>query len=460
MQANMCDLFQTLTKGSAGIGSSTQLSGKKEEIANEDSGLFLSFFQAISSDSEDSGKEGFGMANSDEPSEFKAESILPKGKVCVKEEEQPEIIVSMFPAEAESRNMILSESSLTNQEITAVESDLPDESVNTAKDFEKTDVQPQSFNMDSDNEPEDRIIAQKTDIDFEIEAKIDDKESNLNSRIDIESKPEHNGKHNIDIGVKDKQEAPPLRSESRSSFEDKDYGAGLKRDVKDFSIKNAETPWQENREDNTAKAGSEFSGDGEARLEVSNGSNNGNADTHAILPSQFKEEIYTHTQQRAANTGGAELSQETKGRVINQVVEHVSFFKAGKLDAVRIQLKPESLGQLKLEILTENKQVTLKIVTELHAVRSIIEENLGQLKADLRDSGLEISRCEVSVDSEAHKGHGHAHSFARFFMPDVFKKSEGNSPKSADDDDDSDTERIPDEHKTPIITEGGVNCFV
>ena len=459
MQINMCNLLKTLVKESTGSGSSNQLSGKNEEIVNEDNGLFMSFFQAISSES--SVPEDFG-----------------KDKAWVKTEEQPEIIAGLLPVDVEDRNMILPENNLTDQKIMPVESYSQDEPVNMAKDFEKTDiaVPPQSFKTGEDNKIEDFRVDQKSNINSDAEGKKEDNGTNPNSRIGTETKPESNDKHNIDI--KNRPDTPVLRSETRASLEDKNYGSDLKRmqnsfikqdlSVKqdlplkqDFSVKNDVIPWQEDgaegRGDNIANPKSVFSIEDEDRPEASNSSNSDNVKAPAVLSSQFKEEM--HTQQRAANANvsNPELNQETKVRVINQIVEHVSFFKAGKLDAVRIQLKPESLGQLKLEILTENKQVMLKIVTEHHAVRSVIEENLGQLKADLRDNGLEINRCEVLVGDEADKGHGQ--SFARFFMADVFKKTEGNNRNLAENDD-SDVKPVADGHGTSVITENGVDCFV
>ena len=462
MQINMYNLLQALIKGSTGSGPLSQLSGKKEETANEEGGLFLSFMREISSVPED----------------------LSKDKIFAKTEEQPEITASLLPVDVEDRNMVLPENNLINQRVVADEPDVKDETVNMAKDFEKTDVaiSPEPFKVDSDNKAENFQIPQKSNINFfDMEAKKDNSETNLNNRIGAETKLEFNNNYNKDNNkdIKNRPDTQLLRSETNTPFEGKNYGSDLKRiqdfSIKqesaplkqasfpikqDFSMKNDVMPWQKDGGDNTENPKNMFSTEGEERPEVSSGSN---SDHHvkasAVLSSQFKEEM--HIQQRAANVNvsNTELSQETKSRVINQVVEHASFFKVGKLDAVRIQLKPESLGQLKLEILTENKQITLRIVTELHAVRGIIEENLGQLRADLRNSGLEINKCEVLVGGETDKGHGQ--SFARFFMADVFKRTEGNrlNPAGADNDD-SGVELIPDGRGTSTITENGVDCFV
>jgi flagellar hook-length control protein FliK len=68
---------------------------------------------------------------------------------------------------------------------------------------------------------------------------------------------------------------------------------------------------------------------------------------------------------------------------------------------LRLNLKPDFLGQVRMRIITENNQVTLKILTEYVAVKDIIETNIHQLKADLQSQGLEINSLDVSVTKDS-----------------------------------------------------------
>ena len=63
----------------------------------------------------------------------------------------------------------------------------------------------------------------------------------------------------------------------------------------------------------------------------------------------------------------------------------------------KIDLKPETLGHLKMQILTENHHVTIRILTENHSVKEMIENNLAHLKANFQNQGLEIQKFDVSV---------------------------------------------------------------
>ena len=84
--------------------------------------------------------------------------------------------------------------------------------------------------------------------------------------------------------------------------------------------------------------------------------------------------------------------------VMKQVVEKAMLNLTNGQSSIKISLKPEALGQLKMQISTENNQVMVKIITQLPMVKDIIESNLSQLKADFQNQGLEIEKFDVSVD--------------------------------------------------------------
>jgi flagellar hook-length control protein FliK len=93
---------------------------------------------------------------------------------------------------------------------------------------------------------------------------------------------------------------------------------------------------------------------------------------------------------------------------LSQIVERATFHLKNGQSELRLNLKPDFLGQIHMRIVTENQQVTLKISTEFAAVKEIIENNIHQLKADLQNHGLEINSLDVSVTKDSHQqGSGH-----------------------------------------------------
>lgn len=84
--------------------------------------------------------------------------------------------------------------------------------------------------------------------------------------------------------------------------------------------------------------------------------------------------------------------------VMKQVLDNaISSLKNGR-SSIKINLKPEVLGRLQMQISTENNQVAIRILTEVPMVKDILENSLNQLKADFQNQGLEIEKFHVSVN--------------------------------------------------------------
>ena len=117
-----------------------------------------------------------------------------------------------------------------------------------------------------------------------------------------------------------------------------------------------------------------------------------------------------------SNLSSRNFSTPDKGAgAISQLKEPQAFTKSAQSDTLRqivnkaalnvesgrsefkIDLKPESLGHLKMQILAENSQVTVRIIAENPLVKDMIESNLAQLKANFQNQGLEIEKFDVSV---------------------------------------------------------------
>ena len=99
-----------------------------------------------------------------------------------------------------------------------------------------------------------------------------------------------------------------------------------------------------------------------------------------------------------------ESSSISRAGTLNQIVEKAAFsLKNGKTQA-RVELKPEFLGSVRMQITTENHLVRVRILTELPVVKEMIENNISQLKMDLQSHGLAIDKIDVSVanDSQQH----------------------------------------------------------
>jgi flagellar hook-length control protein FliK len=83
--------------------------------------------------------------------------------------------------------------------------------------------------------------------------------------------------------------------------------------------------------------------------------------------------------------------------VLKQVVEKTSAnLKSGQSE-IRIDLKPESLGHLRLHVSTDHQQVTVKILAENTQVKEMIENQASLIKNELQHQGIHVTSVKVDM---------------------------------------------------------------
>lgn len=96
-----------------------------------------------------------------------------------------------------------------------------------------------------------------------------------------------------------------------------------------------------------------------------------------------------------------ETSQsELRNQALDQIVRKAAIHLRNGQHEARIELKPDFLGQIRMQVISENQQVTVKILAEHGFVKDMIERNVHQLKVDLQQQGLEVNKLEVSVSRD------------------------------------------------------------
>ena len=89
-------------------------------------------------------------------------------------------------------------------------------------------------------------------------------------------------------------------------------------------------------------------------------------------------------------------------QAMDQIVHKAVLLMNNDQHEVHLELKPEFLGHIRMQIVTENQQVAIKIVAEFPLVKDMLESNLNQLKAQLQAQGLAIDELEVSVAHDSY----------------------------------------------------------
>lgn len=92
------------------------------------------------------------------------------------------------------------------------------------------------------------------------------------------------------------------------------------------------------------------------------------------------------------------LTSETLIGLTNQM-RHMSGAGGGE---IRLHLKPDNLGEMRLRVITRGRDVALKIQASNASSKRVIEESLTYLKDTLATQNLNLGRVEVSV-SQPHE---------------------------------------------------------
>lgn len=148
--------------------------------------------------------------------------------------------------------------------------------------------------------------------------------------------------------------------------------------------------------DNPLKVEAALNGDAGSKVIKSEGGANDGG--HWTSHSQTTE----RTVEAASTTKEAEGAQrDLRTHTMDQIVRRAVFQIKGGQQEARIDLKPDFMGHVRMQVITENQQVTIKILTEFGYVKDMIENNIQQLKADLQQQGLAVDKLDVSVSRDA-----------------------------------------------------------
>jgi flagellar hook-length control protein FliK len=89
--------------------------------------------------------------------------------------------------------------------------------------------------------------------------------------------------------------------------------------------------------------------------------------------------------------------QPLQEQVMQQIVQKARVMVQGNQQTMQMQLKPEHLGQLNLQIVVDNGVVTAKFQAENPQVKHMLEASMHQLKQDLQAQGLKVQQVDVYV---------------------------------------------------------------
>jgi flagellar hook-length control protein FliK len=126
----------------------------------------------------------------------------------------------------------------------------------------------------------------------------------------------------------------------------------------------------------------------------------GNKEEGFSFSSQQQNEMRTVETQNIAKEAET-VQKEFRARTLDQIVQKAALHLKSGQNEVQINLKPDFLGQIRMQIITDSQQVTVRIIAEYPMVKEMIESNAHQLRNELQSYGLEIDELEVSVSQNS-----------------------------------------------------------
>lgn len=93
------------------------------------------------------------------------------------------------------------------------------------------------------------------------------------------------------------------------------------------------------------------------------------------------------------------LTKTLEQSVVNQITDKLNTAVRSGITEVRVQLRPEALGEVTLKIRIEGDVVTAKMQVENQQVKAIVENNFQSLKDSLAQHNLQTGSLEVNVQT-------------------------------------------------------------
>ncbi len=114
----------------------------------------------------------------------------------------------------------------------------------------------------------------------------------------------------------------------------------------------------------------------------------------------FRNNLLNQLSQAVENTvAGTQSGQVSGTEIIQQITEYIRVAVNADTTELELQLTPESLGNVKVQIASKAGVLTATFVTENEAVKAVLESQMIQLKESFEEQGLKVESVEVNVEA-------------------------------------------------------------
>ena len=113
---------------------------------------------------------------------------------------------------------------------------------------------------------------------------------------------------------------------------------------------------------------------------------------------QFQSQFSTQVQQTAA---APDTWRTDTQDIMRQIMDYMRIQIKPDTSSLEMQLHPESLGSLHIQLASKGGMVTANFIAQNEAVRAALESQIVQLRENFEEQGVKIEAIEVTVQSHA-----------------------------------------------------------
>ena len=118
---------------------------------------------------------------------------------------------------------------------------------------------------------------------------------------------------------------------------------------------------------------------------------------NSVLHASVSEQLNTDTSFEMSQSQ-SRLRVDTTN-IIRQIVDSMSISNTTEESAINLQLTPESLGRMYINVSQKNSEISARIAVSNEAVKEALQTQMVNLKEALNNSGIRVNEVEITVAS-------------------------------------------------------------
>ena len=118
-----------------------------------------------------------------------------------------------------------------------------------------------------------------------------------------------------------------------------------------------------------------------------------------LLLQNLKEENFLSGLQQASQTEGTQTTDTQD--IMRQIMDYMKVSVKADGSDLEMQLHPQSLGTLHVQVASKNGVVTANFITQNETVKAALESQMVQLKESFAEQGVKVEAIEVTVQTHS-----------------------------------------------------------